>query len=257
METGHLFLMQKKINKIHKINIHQYKSYVDFVLADDYLTLDFNSKNFDLNFIETISKINFSSIKLIFFSDIPSIVPSKLFDKKYSNKYLETNTSNIKNIRHDISNDKKITTVYSINNSLIKILNKRNIKYSVKNYFTILYDYLSGKNRISEGLTLYINLNEDSFDILIFKLEEFIYFNTFEIDDKDKFLYYLFFVMKNYEVSSKKDKIIFLGKYEKYLEYYETVNKYSQLDYIIDNSISKLNIKSPFFSYLNEDNIRQ
>ena len=249
--------MQKKINKIHKINIHQYKSYVDFVLADDYLTLDFNSKNFDLNFIETISKINFSSIKLIFFSDIPSIVPSKLFDKKYSNKYLETNTSNIKNIRHDISNDKKITTVYSINNSLIKILNKRNIKYSVKNYFTILYDYLSGKNRISEGLTLYINLNEDSFDILIFKLEEFIYFNTFEIDDKDKFLYYLFFVMKNYEVSSKKDKIIFLGKYEKYLEYYESVNKYSQLDYIIDNSISKLNIKSPFFSYLNEDNIRQ
>ena len=249
--------MQKKINKIHKINIHQYKSYVDFVLADDYLTLDFNSKNFDLNFIETISKINFSSIKLIFFSDIPSIVPSKLFDKKYSTKYLETNTSNIKNIRHDISNDKKITTVYSINNSLIKILNKRNIKYSVKNYFTILYDYLSGKNRISEGLTLYINLNEDSFDILIFKLEEFIYFNTFEIDDKDKFLYYLFFVMKNYEVSSKKDKIIFLGKYEKYLEYYETVNKYSQLDYIIDNSISKLNIKSPFFSYLNEDNIRQ
>ena len=257
METGHLFLMQKKINKIHKINIHQYKSYVDFVLSDDYLTLNFNSKNFDLNFIETISKINFSSIELIFFSDIPSIVPSKLFDKKYSNKYLETNTSNIKNIRHDISNDKKITTVYSINNSLIKILNKRNIKYSVKNYFTILYDYLSGKNRISEGLTLYINLNEDSFDILIFKLEEFIYFNTFEIDDKDKFLYYLFFVMKNYEVSSKKDKIIFLGKYEKYLEYYEIVNKYSQLDYIIDNSISKLNIKSPFFSYLNEDNIRQ
>ena len=243
METGHLFLMQKKINKIHKINIYQYKSYVDFVLADDYLTLNFNSKNFDLNFIETISKINFSSIELIFFSDIPSIVPSKLFDKKYSTKYLETNTSNIKNIRY--------------NNSLIKILNKRNIKYSVKNYFTILYDYLSGKNRISEGLTLYINLNEDSFDILIFQLKEFIYFNTFEIDNKDKFLYYLFFVMKNYEVSSKKDKIIFLGKYEKYLEYYEIVNKYSQLDYIIDNTNSKLNIKSPFFSYLNEDNIRQ
>ena len=63
--------------------------------------------------------------------------------------------------------------------------------------------------------------------------------------------------MKNYEVSSKKDKIIFLGKYEKYLEYYEIVSKYSQLDYIIDNSNSKLNIKSPFFSYLNEDNIRQ
>ena len=40
-------------------------------------------------------------------------------------------------------------------------------------------------------------------------------------------------------------------------KYYEIVNKYSQLDYIIDNTNSKLNIKSPFFSYLNEDNIRQ
>ena len=256
METGHLFLMQKKINKIHKINIYHYKSYVDFVLADDYLTLNFNSKNFDLNFIETISKINFSSIELIFFSDTPSIVPSRLFDKKYSDKYLETNTLNIRNIKHDISNDKKITIVYSIDNFLVKILNKKNIKYSVRSYFTVLYDYLSGKDRISEGLTSYINLNEDSFDILIFKSKEFIYFNSFEIDDKDKFLYYLFFVMKNYEFSSKKDKIIFLGRYDKYLEYYEIVNNYSQIDYIIDNSNSKFNIKSPFFSYLNEDNIR-
>lgn len=256
METGHLFLMQKKINKIYKLNIHQYKSYVDFILTDNYFSLDFNSKNFDLNFIETISKINFSSIELIFFSDVPSIVPSKLFDKKYSNKYLETNTSDIKKIRHDISNDKKITIVYSINNYLLKILNKKSIKYSVKNYFTILYNYLCVKHRVSEGLTLYINLNEGSFDILIFKTKEFIYFNSFEIDDKDKFLYYLFFVMKNYEVSSKKDKIIFLGRYDKYLEYYEIANKYSQLEYIIDNTDSKFNIKSPFFSYLNENNIR-
>ena len=81
METGHLFLMQKKINKIHKINIHQYKSYVDFVLADDYLTLDFNSKNFDLNFIETISKINFSSIELIFFQIYHLLFPQNYLIK--------------------------------------------------------------------------------------------------------------------------------------------------------------------------------
>jgi len=164
--------------------------------------------------------------------------------------------SNIKNIEHDLSIDERVTVVYSTNELIANILDKKKIKYSVKNYFTLLYDYLNGKKRLTDGLSLYINLNEDSFDVLIFKSNEFIYFNSFEINDKNEFLYYLLFVIKNYEISNEKDKIIFLGKYDMYSEYYEIANKYSRLDYIIDNRNNQSNIKSPFFFYLNEDNIR-
>jgi len=139
----------------------------------------------------------------------------------------------------------------------VNVLNQKKIKYSTMSYFTVLYNYLCKKDKISEGLSLYINFNENSFDILIFDSKEFIYFNSFDIKDKNEFLYYLFFVMKNYEISNEKDKIIFLGRYDKYSEYYEIVNKYSKLDYIHDDSGNQFNSKSPFFSYLNEDNFRK
>ena len=126
-----------------------------------------------------IAKFNIETIDLIFFSSIPSIVPSKLFDEKLRNKYLETNTSIKGNIQHELSKDKKIAVVYSYDKLFINILNKKNIKYSIISYFTVLYNYLFEKDKTSNGLSLYINLNEDSFDIFIFNSKEFIYFNSF------------------------------------------------------------------------------
>ena len=63
--------------------------------------------------------------------------------------------------------------------------------------------------------------------------------------------------MKNYEISNEKDKIIFLGRYDQYSEYYEIAKKYSKLDYIHDDSGNQFSSKSPFFSYLNENNFRK
>ena len=51
--------------------------------------------------------------------------------------------------------------------------------------------------------------------------------------------------------TNEKDKIIFLGRYDKYSEYYEIANKYSKLDYIHYDSGNQFNSKSHFFSYLN------
>ena len=249
--------MQKTINNIHKLTVYQYKSGIIFRSPDDSLSLDINSKNFESNFLSSISNFNIEIIELVFFSSIPSIVPSKLFNEKLRNKYLETNTSFKDNIQHELSIDKKIAVVYSYDKLFVNVLNQKNIKYSSISYFTVLYNYLCKKDKISDGLSLYINFNENSFDILIFDSKEFIYFNSFDIKDKNEFLYYLFFVIKNYEISNEKDKIIFLGRYDEYSEYYEIANKYSKLYYIDDDSSNQFNSKSPFFSYLNEDNIRK
>jgi len=249
--------MQKKINNIHKLTIYQYKSGIIFSLPDHTFSIGFNSENLESDFLKSISNFNINKIELIFFSSIPSIVPSKLFDEKLRSKYLETNTSIKENIMHELSIDNKIAIVYSYDKQFINILNKKNIKYSISNYFTVLYNYLFEKDKISDGISLYINLNEDSFDLLIFISKEFIYYNSFDIKSKNEFLYYLLFVIKNYEISNKKDKVIFLGRYDKYLEYYEIANKYSIIEFIHDDSKKQYNSKSPFFSYLNEDNIRK
>jgi hypothetical protein len=171
-------------------------------------------------------------------------------------KYLDTNTVVSKSIVTDTSSDRKIKVVYSISDELTELLVKNNLEYSNNNYFTYLYNFLVNKISKSDGFSFYINLNYKSFDIIIFNNNEFIFFNSFKINDENEFLYYLFFVLKNYESSNKSDKIIFLGKFEKFIDYYEIASKYSIIDFVdLTNNSSIIN-DSPFFSIVNENYIR-
>ena len=95
--------MQKTNNKIHKLTVFQYKSVIIFGSTDASFSLDINSKNLESDFLVSISNFNIDRIELIFFSSIPSIIPSKLFDEKLRNKYLETNTSIKDDIQHELS----------------------------------------------------------------------------------------------------------------------------------------------------------
>ena len=119
--------MQKTISNIHKLTVYQYKSDIIFGSPDDSLTLDINSKNLESDFLDSISNFNIDTIQLIFFSSIPSIVPSKLFDENLRNKYLETNTSIKDNIQHELSIDKKIAVVYSYDKLFVNVLNQKKI----------------------------------------------------------------------------------------------------------------------------------
>jgi hypothetical protein len=146
--------------------------------------------------------------------------------------------------------------VYSISDELTELLVKNNLEYSNNNYFTYLYNFLVNKISKSDGFSFYINLNYKSFDIIIFNNNEFVFFNSFKINDENEFLYYLFFVLKNYESSNKTDKIIFLGKFEKFKDYYDIASKYSIIDFVdLTNNSSIIN-DSPFFSIVNENYIR-
>ena len=166
-----------------------------------------------------------------------------------------TNTLSSKNILTDTSNDNKLKIVYSISNELNEFINKNKLDHSDKNYFTYLYDFLTEKDKKTKGLSFFVNLNKKSFDVIIFNGNEFIFFNSFEINNENEFLYYLFFVLKNYEGSNENDKIIFLGKFEAFDDYYNIASKYSKIEFIEDNNIHVLH-DSPFFSIINENYIR-
>ena len=123
--------MQKTINNIHKLTVYQYKSGIIFKSPDDTSSFDINSKNLESDFLGSISNFNIDTIELIFFSSIPSIVPSKLFDEKLRNKYLGTNTSIKDNIQHELSVYKKIAVVYSYDKIFVNVLNQKKIKYFI------------------------------------------------------------------------------------------------------------------------------
>ena len=248
--------MQKTKTKISKASIFQFESFFHL----HYLSESVSSSYTDKVKLPRISKIfknsPINSVEVIHFNSAPSIIPVKFYDKDIKAKYLETNTGSINNIDEDISADQKINIVYSKNKDLSKTLGLDKQKVSHVNHFTQLYNYLSGVVDNSDGLSFFIKISSGSFEIMIYNKNEFVFFNTFKIVDENEFLYYTFFVLKNFQSSIKKDKIIFIGKHEMFDNYYNLASKYSRIDFIEDGAHSILNFEDNFFSVINANNIR-
>ena len=256
METGLHFLMQKTKSKISKTFVYQFESHFHIESSTDNITLDFSDHKYLAKSSNFISDLKIESIEIVHLKSHPSIVPSLYFDDNIKSKYLITNTLSSKNILTDSSNDNKLKIVYSISKELNEFINKNKLDHSDKNYFTYLYDFLTEKVKKTKGLSFFVNLNNKSFDVIIFNGKEFIFFNSFEINNENEFLYYLFFVLKNYEGSIENDKIIFLGKFEAFNDYYSIASKYSKIEFIEDDNNIQVLHDSPFFSIINENNIR-
>jgi hypothetical protein len=248
--------MQKTKSNTNKTFVYQFESFFLIESATDNHKFYFSDKDYISKSNIFFEKLNKDYVEVIYLNSQPSIVPSLYFEEKIKSKYLDTNTTVSKSIVNDTSRDKKIKVVYSISDELTQLLVKNNLEYSNNNYFTYLYNFLVNRISKSDGFSFYINLNYKSFDIIIFNNNEFVFFNSFKINDENEFLYYLFFVLKNYESSNKTDKIIFLGKFEKFKDYYDIASKYSVIDFIDFANNSSIINDSPFFSIVNENYIR-
>jgi hypothetical protein len=248
--------MQKTKSKISKTFVYQFESNFHIESSADNITLDFSDNKYISKSTDFIGDLKIESVEIVHFNSRPSIVPSLYFDDNIKSKYLITNSLSSNNILTDSSKDKKLKIVYSINKKLNEFITKNNLNHSNKNYFTYLYNFLTEIPNKTKGLSFFVNLNKKSFDIIIFNNNEFIFFNSFEINDENEFLYYLFFVLKNYEGSNEADKIIFLGKFEAFNDYYNIASKYSRIDFIEDHNEIKVLPDSPFFSTINENYIR-
>ena len=249
--------MQKIKTKISKASIYQFENFFHLSSLNESFSSSYSDKN-QLKVVANILKNDsIKAIDITHFNSPPSIIPSKYYDKSIRAKYLETNSKILRSIEEDISSDKKITVIYSKRENLSQILKNDEKKINHTNYFTKLYNYLLGQLQNSDGLSFFVSLSDISFEVVIFNNNKFVFFNSFDISDENEFLYYTFFVLKNYHGSINSDKIIFLGKYERFNKFYDLVSKYSKIDFIEDNINSLASHESRSFSILNENNIRK
>ena len=236
--------MQKrnKNNSSKKIEIHQFKS--NFFIGDD--------NNFKVLNLKSFSKVDLDTenVTIIHFNKPPVIVPNKLFIKDNLNKYLSTNykLSNNLSVGYDETSNKSLNIVYEKKKNLENLLDKNGIEFISINYFTVIYEYLTLLKKNDE-MSIYINLRNSLFDIIIYNKDEFLYFNTFNKKNKEEFLYYLLYVLKNFQADVNSTKINFLGKFEEFKEYYDYTSLYAEIIYIENNiqTINNIKHESPFF----------
>ena len=212
---------ETRIEPSTKLSIKISLSSFDLMLSNlednsilDYKRCNFNKKALTENLASKLdsflneSKIDFSNVinvKLIISNNLSCLVPKELFDERLSLDYLKFNSKLIENdfASNDYIEELEIYNVYlpfvNVNNYLVQRFGSFEYYHSS----TILLRKIL-KTTTNDSKTLFFtNIETESFQVIIFKNKNLLYYNDFEYQTKEDILYFLLFVIEqNKEIKS-------------------------------------------------------
>ena len=193
-----------------------------------------------------IDQSNIIDVKLIICNKLSSLVPSNLFEEKLSLEYLKFNSKLLENdfAAHDFIEEIDAVNVYlpyvNVNNYIIDNFGSFNFYH----YSTFLIKKLIKYNK-EEDSSLYVNLQEESFQVLIIKKKRLLYYNNFDFNKKEDILYFLLFVIEQNKIDNNKSKLYLIGKIDFNNDVYILISKFISNLEIIDfkeSYIDKVNL---------------
>ena len=220
---------ETRIEPSTKLSIKISLSSFDLMLSNlednsilDYKRCNFNKKAITENLASKLdsflneSKIDFSNVinvKLIISNNLSCLVPKELFDERLSLDYLKFNSKLIENdfASNDYIEELEIYNVYlpfvNVNNYLVQRFGSFEYYHSS----TILLRKIL-KTTTNDSKTLFFtNIETDSFQVIIFKNKNLLYYNDFEYQTKEDILYFLLFVIEQNKEIKPDTKLNILG----------------------------------------------
>ncbi|WP_109852669.1 DUF3822 family protein [Aquimarina sp. AU58] len=173
-------------------------------------------------------KGTFDTIEVIHQNDLYTVVPKALFNEDSLKEYLKFNTKVLQNdfIAYDELHPHNIATVYipytNINNFFFDTFGSFTYKHSS----TILINSLLTQEKNSESITVFANINDASFDIIVINKGNLILSNTYKYQTKEDFLYYLLYTTEQLQLNPEEFSLVFLGDISKDSEFFNIAYTY-------------------------------
>ena len=128
----------------------------------------------------------------VFIDQPATFVPNKLYNEKNTELYLSQNIplNPLLQISREITKDEEIVVLYESNKK------RGYVKHYFKDiHFThfsvILYDLIQQVALTNEKTEMYINMQNNQFDLLVFNSGKLMFYNSFPHKNEEDFLYYL------------------------------------------------------------------
>jgi len=179
-----------------------------------------------------------------------TLIPLPLFNKQHKNLYLGFN--------HPFQEDHRIVydelkntgsaNIYYLPNPLAEKIKEFWPNAHILHYSTALIEGLSVnfKNKFEEK-ELFLDVHEESFDLICFRNNHLFYANNFLYHTKEDFAYFLLSAVEQLSLNPEEVQLTLMGNIDKEDENYQLVYRYiKQISFIKDN-------KNFFYSYLFDD----
>jgi hypothetical protein len=176
----------------------------------------------------TIFEQKFQSVLLIYQNELSICVPKTLFNEDNSADYLKFNAKilNTDFIAYDeilANNSINVFVPYvNINNYIFD----RFGVFEYKHASTVLIQTLLQKESKSKNAILYVNVGKNQFEIIAVDKGELMFYNIFEYQTKEDFIYFILFVVEQLQLNPETVLIKLMGDISKNDEYFEILYKY-------------------------------
>ena len=184
---------------------------------------------------------DFETVSVVHQNNLSTLVPNQYFKDDDLNKYLKYSVKTITTdlIVYDDLNFIKAKNVYvpfvNINNFIFQNFGE----FEYKHHSSILLEKLFSQS--DNSLNFFVNISQSLFDIVVLKDSKILFYNIFEYQTKEDFIYYILFTLEQLELSSDNTNVSLLGDINKQSELYKILYTYVR-------NISFFNSENPIFN---------
>ena len=180
--------------------------------------------------LESHSFLESEKIKGVHFNQKATFVPKTLYNPTQKETYLNFNVSleEGSTIAEKETQDGQIKILYPVDKQIEATLQHYFKDISFTHYAQILYDLGSSASNANDSIEMNLHIQDEQFDLLVFKGKELLLFNTYPYKNEDGFLYFVLAVAEELKLSPDSFSIVFFGKYVRYKKLYEALEYYHQ-----------------------------
>ncbi|WP_298901556.1 DUF3822 family protein [uncultured Psychroserpens sp.] len=213
-------ILNRTTNTIELLqHVHLEKKATPFELLNDLKVILASNSDFEQTF---------DTITCIYQNELSCLVPDALFDEQNLADYLKFNAKILKTdfISFDTLPTNKSVNIYvpliNINNYIFDTFGSFVYKHSS----TILIETLLQTNFKNEEEKLYINVNTSTFEIIGINNGKLIFYNSFEYNTKEDFIYYVLFTVEQLKLNPETIHTVLTGQIEEKSELYAILYTY-------------------------------
>ena len=156
---------------------------------------------------------DFGKVNLIHENELSTLVPKPLFNEDNLADYLKFNAKILSNdyITHDELAQGNIVNVYvpyvNINNFLYDAYGT----FEFNHFSTLLLNSIYLIHKGKKEKTMYVNISENHFEVIVINDTNLILYNTFEYQTKEDFIYYILFTAEQLELNPEEFPLVLVG----------------------------------------------
>lgn len=243
METGPQFLMpfNKKIIQDKELSIQIFKDGFSFCTSNarPFFNFDLHPIKKGIDFqklLESHSFLESEKIKGVHFNHSATFVPKTLYNSNQKHTYLNYNLALDDSliIAENQTQDDQIKIIYPVDEEIETTLKHYFKNISFTHYTQILYDLSTSESEIEDTVEMNLHMQDNQFDILVFRDKQLLLYNTYPYKNEQGFLYFIMAVAHELGLPPEAFTIIFFGKYTRYNKYYSALENYHEKVKFVD-----------------------